>query len=199
MSMSREWKWVNALTGEIMTVDLWWLILDKIYNNFPTVHSAEELAKPANKRHLLRSEIAFGISDNNFDAAGKTATFNVTHNNSPQRTRWIGGTRRRILQFVITEFAYKWTTGSTTDTWQNPPWRFMATKPLFEHLLSANSEWLYDIGVTFIANPSVIQDGKNFANFSLGNNFAAGTQFFMDNNKWKNVLLWQLEILEDLI
>ena len=199
MSMSREWKWVNALTNEIMDVDLWWLILDKIHNNFPTTHSVEELAKPVGKRHLLRDEIAWGISDNNFDSAGKTATFNVTHNNSPQRTRWIGGTRRRILQFVITEFAYKWVTGSTTDTWKNPPWRFMATKPIFEQMMSANSEWLYDIGVTFIANPSVIQDGKNFANFSLGNNFAAGTQFFMDNNKWKNVLLWQLEILEDLI
>src|SRR5687768_2655731 len=163
--VEREWKWVNALTGEVMTVDLWWLILDKIYNNYPETWSAEEELKPINKRHLLRNEIAWGISDNNFDSANKTATFNVTHNNSPQRTRWIGGTRRRILQFVITEFAYKWVTGSTTDTWKNPPWRFMATKPIFEHMLSANSEWLTDEGVTFIANPSVIQDGKNFANF----------------------------------
>lgn len=196
---SREWKWVNAVTRNVESVDLWWTILKKIYDNYPTTHSAEELLKPANKRHLLRDEIAWGTSDNNFEAAGKIATFNVTHNNSPQRMRWIGGTRRRILQFVITEFAYKWVNGSTTDVFENPPWQFMATKPIFEHLMSANSEWLMDEGVTFIANPSVIQDGKNFANFSLGNNFAAGTQFFMDNNKWKNVLLWQLEILEDLI
>lgn len=196
---SREWKWVNAVTRNVEYVDLWYKILHKIYDNFPTTWSAEELAKPENERHLLRNEIGWGISDNNFESAGTIATFNVTHNNSPQRTRWIGGTRRRILQFVITEFAYKWVQGSTTDVFQNPPFRWMATKHIFEHLMSANSEWLMDEGVTFIANPSVIQDGKNFANFSLGNNFAAGTQFFMDNNKWKHVLLWQLEVLEDLI
>ena len=198
-SITREWKWVNAITREVMDVDLWWLIMDKIKSEFPTTHSASELAKPANKRHLLRDEIVFGVSDNNFDSANSTATFNVTHNNSPQKARWIGGTRRRSYQFLITEFAYKWVQGSTTDTWTNPPWRFFATKPIFEHLMSTNSRWLWDMGVTFIAAPSTIQDGKNFANFSLGNNFAAGTQFFMDNNKWKHVLLWQLEVLEDLI
>ncbi|MFI5407054.1 MAG: hypothetical protein ACHQ1D_11150 [Nitrososphaerales archaeon] len=196
---SREWKWVNAITREVMDVDLWWLIMDKIYQNYPTTWSAEEQLKPLDKRHLLRDEIKFGISDNNFDSAGSTATFNVTHNNSPQKARWIGGARRRSYQFVITEFAYKWVAKSTTDTFQAPPWRFMATKPIFEHLMSTNSRWLWDYGVNFIAAPSTIQDGKNFANFSLGNNFAAGTQFFMDNNKWKNVLLWQLEVLEDLI
>lgn len=199
MSLDREWKWVNAVTHNIEYVDLWWIILNKIRNNYPTTWDANELLKPENRRYLLKDDIAWGVSDNNFEAAGKIATFNVTHNNSPQRMRWIGGARRRILQFVITEFAYKWVQGSTTDVFDNPPWRFMATKNIFEHLMSANSEWLLDEGVTFIANPSVIQDGKNFANFSLGNNFAAGTQFFMDNNKWKNVLLWQLEILEDLI
>jgi hypothetical protein len=198
-SVNREWKWVNAVTRNVEYVDLWWTILNKIYTNFPQTHSAEELLKPANKRHLLRNEIFWGVSDNNFEAGGSLATFNVSHNNSPQRMRWIGGTRRRILQFVITEFAYKWVQGSTTDVWENPPWRFMATKHIFEHLMSANSEWLLDEGVTFIANPSVIQDGKNFANFSLGGNEFAGTQFFMDNNKWKYVLLWQLEVLEDLI
>lgn len=197
--MTREWKWVNAVTRNVEYVDLWYKILIKIRDNFPTSYSAEELAKPADRRHLLRNEIAWGISDNNFQSAGTIAAFNVTHNNSPQRTRWIGGTRRRILQFVITEFSYLWVQGSTTDVSENPPWRWMATKHIFEHLMSANSEWLMDEGVTFIANPSVIQDGKNFANFSLGNNFAAGTQFFMDNNKWKHVLLWQLEVLEDLI
>jgi hypothetical protein len=197
--MTREWRWVNAITREINTVDWWWQILDKIYNNYPTTHSAEELLKPPEKRHLLRDEIVFGVSDNNFDSANSTATFNVTHNNSPQMMKWIGGARKKSYQFLITEFAYKWVAGSTTDTWKNPPWRFMATKPIFEHLMSTNSEWLRDIGIVFIAAPSTIQDGKNFANFSLGNNFAAGTQFFMDNNKWKHVLLWQLEILEDLI
>lgn len=196
---SREWKWVNTATGQIEYVDLWYKILHKIKDNFPTTWSASEQLKPENRRHLLRDEIAWGISDNNFQSGGRIATFNVTHNNSPQRQRWIGGTRRRILQFVITEFAYLWVDGSTTDVSENPPWRWMATKHIFEHLMSANSEWLMPEGVTFIANPSVIQDGKNFANFSLGNNFAAGTQFFMDNNKWKHVLLWQLEVLEDLI
>ena len=196
---SREWKWVNAVTRQVSDVDWWWLILDKIQSEFPTEWSAEEELKPIEKRHLLRDEIIFGVSDNNFDAINATASFNVTHNNSPQKTRWIGGTRRRSYQFLITEFAYKWVAKSTVDAWQAPPWRFFATKPIFEHMMSTNSEWLRDIGITFIASPSTIQDGKNFANFSLGNNFAAGTQFFMDNNKWKHVLLWQLEILEDLI
>jgi len=198
-SSSREWKWVNAITREEQFVDTWWLVLDKIQANYPTTWSAEELAKPAEKRHLLRDEIVFGVSDNNFDSANSTATFNVTHNNSPQEGKWIGGTRKRLYQFMITEFAYKWVTGSTTDVWKNPPWRWMATKKIFKDMLSTNPKWLWDIGVSFIAAPSTIQDGKNFANFSLGNNFAAGTQFFMDNNKWKHVLLWQLEILEDLI
>jgi len=196
---SREWKWVNAVTRQVSDVDWWWLILNKIQSEFPTEWSAEEELKPIEKRHLLRDEIIFGVSDNNFDAINATASFNVTHNNSPQKTRWIGGTRRRSYQFLITEFAYKWVAKSTVDAWQAPPWRFFATKPIFEHMMSTNSEWLRDIGITFIASPSTIQDGKNFANFSLGNNFAAGTQFFMDNNKWKHVLLWQLEILEDLI
>lgn len=196
---SREWKWVNAVTREIVDVDWWWLILDKIKSEFPTTWSAEELAKPDYKRHFLRDEIFWGVSDNNFDAANKQATFNVTHNNSPQKSRWIGGTRRRSYQFLITEFAVRHISDSTTDVWEKPPWRFMATKNIFENMLSTNSEWLRSIGITFIASPSTIQDGKNFANFSLGNNFAAGTQFFMDNNKWKHVLLWQLEILEDLI
>jgi hypothetical protein len=196
---SREWKWVNAVTREVSDIDWWWLILDKIQSEFPTTWSAEEELKPIEKRHLLRDEIIFGVSDNNFDAINATASFNVTHNNSPQKTRWIGGTRRRSYQFLITEFAYKWVAKSTVDAWQAPPWRFFATKPIFEHMMSTNSQWLRDIGITFIASPSTIQDGKNFANFSLGNNFAAGTQFFMDNNKWKHVLLWQLEILEDLI
>jgi hypothetical protein len=196
---SREWKWVNAVTREVSDIDWWWLILDKIQSEFPTTWSAEEELKPIEKRHLLRDEIIFGVSDNNFDAINATASFNVTHNNSPQKTRWIGGTRRRSYQFLITEFAYKWVAKSTVDAWRDPPWRFFATKPIFENMMSTNSEWLRDIGITFIASPSTIQDGKNFANFSLGNNFAAGTQFFMDNNKWKHVLLWQLEILEDLI
>ena len=196
---SREWRWVNAITREIDIVDWWWLILDKIQQSFPTTWSPEEAAKPSNKRHLLEHEIAWGVSDNNFDAANKQAAFNVTHNNSPQKARWIGGTRRRSYQFLITEFSFRHISNSTTDVWKNPPWRFMATKPIFEHLMGTNSEWLKSIGINFIAAPSTIQDGKNFANFSLGNNFAAGTQFFMDNNKWKHVLLWQLEILEDLI
>lgn len=198
-SITREWKWVNAITREPPEVDLFWLILDKIQNDFPTTWSATEMLKPLEKRHLLRNEIKFGISDNNFDSANGTATFNVTHNNSPQKSRWIGGARRRSYQFLITEFAYKWIANSTTDTWKKPPWRWMATKPIFENMLSTNSACLWDFGVNFVAEPSTIQDGKNFANFSLGNNFAAGTQFFMDNNKWKHVLLWQLEILEDLI
>lgn len=195
----REWRWVNAITREYDTVDWWWLILDKIKSEFPTTHSAAELAKPAEKRHLLANEIFWGVSDNNFDASNMTAAFNVTHNNSPQKARWIGGTRRRSYQFLITEFSYKWVTGSTTDVWSNPPWRFMATKPIFENLMSTNGRWLKNMGIAFIGSPSTIQDGKNFANFSLGNNFAAGTQFFMDNNKWKHVLLYQLEILEDLV
>lgn len=196
---SREWRWVNAITRNIEEVDIWWTVLDKVHNNYPTVHDANELLKPPEKRYLLRDEIAWGTSDNNFDAANKQAAFNVTHNNSPQEAKWIGGTRKRLYQFMITEFAFRHITGSTTDVWSNPPWRFMATKKIFKDMLSANSQWLYDEGVAFIAAPSTIQDGKNFANFSLGNNFAAGTQFFMDNNKWKHVLLWQLEILEDLI
>ena len=196
--MSREWKWVNAITRERDWIDWSWIIMDYIKTNFPTTHDATELAKPVNKRHLLHDDIAWGVSDNNFQSGGKVATFNVTHNNSPQKVRIPGGARRNVLQFVITEFAYLWVSGSTTDTWENPPWQFMATKGIFENMLSANSEVLYDQGIRFIANPSTIQDGKNFANFSLGNNFAAGTQFFMDNNKWKNVLLWQLQIIEDL-
>ena len=196
---SREWRWVNAITRNVEWKDWWYIILDHIYNNYPTTHDANELLKPANQRYLLRDEIGWGISDNNFDSANKIATFNVTHNNSPQKTRIPGGARRNVLQFVITEFAYKWIQESTTDVYYAPPWQFMATKGIFENMLSANSEVLYDKGIRFIANPSTIQDGKNFANFSLGSNFAAGTQFFMDNNKWKNVLLWQLQIIEDLI
>lgn len=196
---SREWKWVNAITRDEEFIDTWWLVLDKIKEHFPTTYSAEELLKPANKRHFLHDEIAWGTSDNNFDATNKQAAFNVTHNNSPQEKKWIGGTRKTLYQFMITEFSVRHITGSTTDVWSNPPWRFMATKKIFKDMLSTNSEWLKDIGVNFIAAPSTIQDGKNFANFSLGNNFAAGTQFFMDNNKWKHVLLWQLEILDDLI
>lgn len=199
MSSNREWKWINAITREEEEVDIWWTVLDKVKSNFPTTHSVEELAKPANKRHLLHDEIAWGTSDNNFDATNKQAAFNVTHNNSPQEAKWIGGTRKRMYQFMITEFSFRHISGSTTDVWSNPPWRFMATKKIFKDMLSANPKWLWDEGVTKIAAPSTIQDGKNFANFSLGNNFAAGTQFFMDNNKWKHVLLWQLEILEDLI
>lgn len=196
---SREWRWVNAITRDIEDVDTWWTVLDKIKTNYPTTWSAEELLKPEEKRHLLADEIAWGTSDNNFDATNKQAAFNVTHNNSPQEFKWIGGTRKRLYQFMITEFSFRHITGSTTDVWSNPPWRFFPTKRIFKDMLSANSKWLWDEGVSFIAAPSTIQDGKNFANFSLGNNFAAGTQFFMDNNKWKHVLLWQLEILEDLI
>lgn len=198
-SSSREWKWVNAITREEQFVDTWWLVLDKIKSNYPTTWSAEEELKPIEKRHLLAADIAWGTSDNNFDAANSQAAFNVTHNNSPQEAKWIGGTRKRMYQFMITEFSYRHTAESTTDVWSNPPWAFMATKKIFKDMLSTNPKWLWDIGVAFIAAPSTIQDGKNFANFSLGNNFAAGTQFFMDNNKWKHVLLWQLEILEDLI
>ena len=205
MSSNREWRWVNAITRNIEDVDIWWTVLDKVKNAYPTEWDANELLKPPEKRYLLSnadpalSEIAWGVSDNNFDAANKQAAFNVTHNNSPQEVRWIGGTRKRMYQFMITEFSYRHITGSTTDVYSNPPWRFMATKRIFKDLLSANSKWLWDEGVNHIGSPSTIQDGKNFANFSLGNNFAAGTQFFMDNNKWKHVLLWQLEILEDLI
>jgi hypothetical protein len=125
---SREWKWVNAVTREVSDIDWWWLIMDKIQSEFPTTWSAEEELKPIEKRHLLRDEIVFGVSDNNFDAVNKTASFNVTHNNSPQKTRWIGGTRRRSYQFLITEFAYKWVAKSTVDAWRDPPWRFFATK-----------------------------------------------------------------------
>ena len=86
-SITREWKWINAITREVMDVDLWWLIMDKIQASYPTEWSAEELLKPPEKRHLLRDEIIFGVSDNNFDATNKTASFNVTHNNSPQKAQ----------------------------------------------------------------------------------------------------------------
>jgi len=174
------------------------MIIDKIRNNYPTDWDPMELLKPEDQRYLLQEEIGWGISDNNFESAQTDATFNVTHNNSPQRMREIGGGRRKYFQFVITEFSYRHTVGSVTDTWSNPPWRYMATKPIFEHMLSANSEWLTDIGINFIANPSVVQDGKNFGNFGLVNNFTAPINMFMDNNTWKYVLLWQMEIIEDL-
>lgn len=196
--MTRAWKWVNARTGTIIDVDLWWLILDKIKNNYPTAWDAQELLKPLDRRYLLRNEIGWGYSDQNFEEANLAATFNVTHNNSPQRSRWVGGGRRRILQFVITEFSYKHDATASSDTYSAPPYRYMATKNIFENMLSTNSLWLTDIGVNFIAEPSVVQDGKNFGNFGLVNNFQAPINLFSDNFKWRYVLLWQMEILEDL-
>lgn len=196
---SREWKWVNAITREIDDTDWWWLIMDKIYQNYPTTWDARQLAKPIEKRCLLRDEIVWGVSAQNFEAAQGQAAFNVTHNNSPQRTREIGGARRNILQFVITEFSYAHIEEGVTDTWEQPPWRYMATKPIIEHMLSTNSQWMKDLGIAFIANPSVVQDGKNFGNFGLVNNFQAPINMFVDNNMWKYVLLWQIKIIEDLI
>ncbi len=199
MSLNREWKWKNATADKIIDVDFWWLIMDKIKQNFPTTHSASELLKDADKRHLLHDEITWGVSAQNFDAANGQAAFNVTHNNSPQRMREIGGARRHVLQFVITEFTYAHTEESVTDTWEKPPWRYMATKNIFENMLSTNPKWLWDEGIEFIANPSVVQDGKNFGNFGLVNNFQAPINMFVDNNMWKHVLLWQVKIIEDLI
>jgi hypothetical protein len=195
---SREWRWVNAITREIDEVDWWWLIMNKIQENYPTTWDAHQLSKPLEKRCLLKDEITWGVSAQNFEAAQGQAAFNVTHNNSPQRQRWIGGARRDILQFVITEFSYAHTEVSVTDTWKEPPWRYMATKPIFEHMLSTNSQWMRDLGIAFIANPSVVQDGKNFGNFGLVNNFQAPINMFVDNNMWKHVLLWQIKIIEDL-
>lgn len=197
--MTREWKWVNAITGKIDDVDWWWQIMDKIQKNYPTEWDANELLKDEDKRYLLEEEITWGISAQNFQYGQGQATFNVTHNNSPQRKRWIGGGRRESLQFVITEFAYAHIEDSRTDTWEKPPWRYMATKHIFEHMMSANSKWMFDDGVAFIANPSVVQDGKNFGNFGLVNNFQAPVNMFVDNNMWKYVLLWQIKIIEDLI
>lgn len=194
--MTRAWRWVNAVTRQIDDVDFWWLITDYIKNNFPTTWSSQEMAKPIEKRHLLAKDIGWGISGNNFKASKKQATFIITHNNSPQRTRWIGGTRRTILQFVVTEFTFRHKTKSNTDMYNNPPWRFMATKNIFEHMLSANSEvFKENFGIVFVANPSVIQDGKNFGNFGL---FQTPMNLIVDNNEWKYVLLWQMKILEDL-
>lgn len=195
---SRDWIWVNAITQEIDDIDWWWLIMDKIHDNYPTAWDARQLAKPIEKRCLLRNEITWGVSAQNFEAANAQAAFNVTHNNSPQRMRWIGGGRREILQFVITEFSYAHIEDSVTDTYEKPPWRYMATKPIIEHMLSTNSQWMKDLGIAFIANPSVVQDGKNFGNFGLVNNFQAPINMFVDNNMWKYVLLWQIKILEDL-
>jgi len=195
---SREWRWVNAITREIDEVDWWWLIMNKIKENYPTTWDAYQLSKPEEKRCLLHDEITWGVSAQNFEAAQGQAAFNVTHNNSPQRQRWIGGARRDILQFVITEFSYAHIEESVTDTWEKPPWRYMATKPIFEHMLSTNAQWMSDLGIAFIANPSVVQDGKNFGNFGLVNNFQAPINMFVDNNMWKYVLLWQIKIIEDL-
>lgn len=205
MSLNREWKWKNATANKIVDVDFWWLIMDKIQQNYPTSWDANELLKPIEKRYLLNnadpalSEITWGVSAQNFDAANGQAAFNVTHNNSPQRMREIGGARRHVLQFVITEFTYAHTEGSVTDTYYEPPWRYMATKNIFENMLSTNPKWLWDEGIEFIANPSVVQDGKNFGNFGLVNNFQAPINMFVDNNIWKHVLLWQVKIIEDLI
>lgn len=89
--------------------------------------------------------------------------------------------------------------GSVTDTYSNPPLRYMRTKKKLGDILTSNYQLLWDRGVTRVHQPSVIQDGKSFGNFGMMNAITTPINMFSDNQKWKWILLFMLEVEEDLI
>lgn len=191
-----NWRWDAATTGEPIYVDQWWHMIDKAKSLYPNTYLTPE--DEATKGHLLRDEIKWGISDTNKDFANAPCTVNFAGNNSPQFDMWVGGRRRERKEFVIMEMSYRFGTGSITDTYKNPPLQYMKTKKILGDVLTSNYQLLWDRGGTRIHQPSVIQDGKSFGNFGMMNAITTPINMFSDNQKWKYILLFMIEILEDL-
>ncbi len=197
-TISQPRKWLNTATGQVEYKDEWWVLLDAVKNAYPNDWDTPQHAAANPKPYLLRDDIGWGFSDTNFDYANTHCTINMATNNSPQPTYLsIGGGRRMRKVFIMMEMAYRFASqGSKTDTYNNPPVQWMGTKKKIEHIISADPEWLQDIGITFISLPSTIQDGKTFGNFGMINSITTPINMFTDNNKWKYILLIMLEIDE---
>lgn len=195
-------RWINTATGKREYIDPWYKIIKFLEEHYPEdwidPADADPIVPddPTSLPYLLRDEIAWGIDDQNVEAGEAMAAVSISHNNSPQIQRWIGGGRRTMKQFIFVKLTYRHTTGDPYNTYANPPWAFMGTKKILEGILSANSRALLDQGITFIQSPSIIQDGKNFGNFGLVNNFQTPMNLYQDNYIYKYFLLFLVEIDE---
>lgn len=195
-------KWVNTVTGKMEFIDPWFKVIKYLEENYPEDWIEPEHAipivpdDPTSLPYLLRDEITWGVDDQNFDGSEGMAAVSVTHNNSPQIQRWIGGGRRVRKQFMFIKLTYRHGTGDPFNPYRNPPYAFMGTKTILESILSANPKALFDQGITFIQSPSIIQDGKNFGNFGLVNNFQTPMNLYQDNYIYKYFLLYLIEIDE---
>src|SRR4028118_137657 len=156
----QNWRWDAATTGEPMYVDEWWHMIDVVRSKYPNTYANATEAEL--RPYLLRDDIKWGISDTNKDMAQGGCTVNIAGNNSPQYKMWLGGRRRERKAFVIMEMSYRHGTGSVTDTYENPPLQYMATKKKLSDIMTSDYRLLWGRGVTRVHQPSVIQDGKNF-------------------------------------
>ena len=198
-------KWINTVTGKMEYIDPWYKVISYLENQYPADWIVPADANPivptdpTTLPYLLRDDIAWGMDDQNFDAAEEIAAVSVSHNNSPQIQRWIGGGRRVRKQFMFIKLTYRHGVGDPFNPYANPPYAFMGTKAILESILSANPKALFDQGITFIQSPSIIQDGKNFGNFGLVNNFQTPMNLYQDNYIYKYFLLYLIEIDESRV
>lgn len=196
----RQWRWWNTATGQFEEMDEWWVMLDAVRNAYPATWEKPEHATMDPRPYLLRHQIGWGFSDTNFDYANKICSISFATNNSPQPEYIaLGGGRRMRKVFIMMEMAYRHVDGSKTDTYNNPPRTWIGTKRRIENIISANNTWLQSRGITYVAQPSVIQDGKMFGNFGMINSITTPINMFTDNNKWKYILLIMTMVDEVLI
>ncbi len=194
-----DYEWVSPQTGEPVEEE-WHIILEYLYNNYPNVYT-----KPidiANKPYLLRDEIAWGVSDPQFDAGQGNGVVSVNNNNSPNFRVELGGRVRNRYIYVQVEFNYRsFTEGSNTDLLTNAQKIFNRTKRKIADLLTWSPHVLFNKGLTYInTEPTVVQDGRAFTNFGMvGTLQPAFLETLQDNNKWRYILLFMVESREKLV
>lgn len=192
-------EWVSPQTGEPVEEE-WHIILEYLYENYPAAYT-----KPVditNKPYLLKDEIAWGVSDPQFDAGQGNGVVSVNNNNSPNFRVELGGRVRTRYVYVQVEFNYRsFTEGSNTDLLTNGQKIFNRTKRKIEGLLTWNPHILEDKGLTYISTePTVTQDGRAFTNFGMvGTLQPAFLETLQDNNKWRYILLFMVESREKLV